>query len=123
LYPKFSTAEIEEQNMAVALFLYGSNQPLSLVEHEDFQNMVFTLAPHMKGKLIGRKALATTMLDKVYAQTVARVEGFLQEQVLLLTTCLSIRYFNLIAQGCQQVCSRALSMLCHVSGIILSYGR
>ncbi|WIA41395.1 hypothetical protein OEZ86_004981 [Tetradesmus obliquus] len=64
VYPKYSAADIEEHNEAIAIFLYGCNQPLSLVEHPDFQQMVFTLAPHMKGKLIGRKALATTMLDK-----------------------------------------------------------
>ncbi|WIA33014.1 hypothetical protein OEZ86_006171 [Tetradesmus obliquus] len=48
--------------------------------------MVFTLAPHMKGKLIGRKALATTMLDKVYGKTQSKVEGFLQEQKYVATS-------------------------------------
>ena len=88
VYPKYSAAaDIEEHNEAIAIFLYGCNQPLSLVEHPDFQQMVFTLAPHMKGKLIGRKALATTMLDKVYEKTQSKVEDFLQEQVRLSATC------------------------------------
>ncbi|WIA10291.1 hypothetical protein OEZ85_010485 [Tetradesmus obliquus] len=86
VYPKYSAADIEEHNEAIAIFLYGCNQPLSLVEHPDFQQMVFTLAPHMKGKLIGRKALATTMLDKVYEKTQSKVEGFLQEQKYVATS-------------------------------------
>ncbi|WIA08831.1 hypothetical protein OEZ85_008252 [Tetradesmus obliquus] len=86
VYPKYSAADIEEHNEAIAIFLYGCNQPLSLVEHPDFQQMVFTLAPHMKGKLIARKALATTMLDKVYGKTQSKVEGFLQEQYVATST-------------------------------------
>jgi hypothetical protein len=54
VYPKFSTAEIDELNKCIATFLYGCNLPLSLVEHADFKQMVFKLAPHMEGKLIGR---------------------------------------------------------------------
>ncbi|WIA12184.1 hypothetical protein OEZ85_012342 [Tetradesmus obliquus] len=40
----------------------------------------------MKGELIGRKALATTMLDKVYGKTQSKVEGFLQEQKYVATS-------------------------------------